>query len=70
MKNRVLWCNNCLNYVVHKVQDIPQANIQNLTCIECNITMTNQIINRRVKINKEFYDEYNRRKNRVKPTTT
>lgn len=67
MKHRQLWCSSCLNYTIHKVQDIPRAGIQNISCIECSTTITNQLVNRRVKINKEFFDEYNRRKNRTKP---
>jgi ribosomal protein L44E len=65
MKNRQLWCNNCLSYTIHKVQDHPKANLQNISCIECSMTTANQIINRRVKINKEFYDEYQQRKPRA-----
>lgn len=61
MKLPKLFCSECLEYTIHKVEDEPAAKIQNITCVMCNKKTTQQIITKRVKVEKAFYDEYIRR---------
>lgn len=58
VKYRFLWCSECLNFTKHSVEDLVKENTQIISCIECDSRLTNQIINKRVKVEKEFHDKY------------
>ena len=61
MTYRLLWCNECTGFVIHLVEDKKEAQIQNVTCIVCGHITTNKIINKRVKVELNYYDQYIRK---------
>jgi broad-specificity NMP kinase len=68
MKHRRLRCDDCDSYTLHKVEENPTAKIMNIICIECNKTMTYQILHKKVKVEKTMWDEYIRqiKQNKIK----
>jgi len=58
MKFRNLFCSMCNDFTKHSVEDKPDTKEQVIECIECGESVTNHIITKRVKVEKEFYGEF------------
>ena len=56
------FCPFCWKYTLKKVSNT--SPITNIECVMCGKTMTLQNVNERVKVEREFYDEYNRANSR------
>jgi len=55
-----LWCSKCRNYTQHIV--IEGNPVQTISCSRCSHTQVNQIVNNHVKVERGFYDGFERRK--------
>lgn len=54
-----LYCDKCRTHRLHKVED--SNPVQNIKCINCGNTRTNQIVNERVRVDRKFWDNYVRK---------
>lgn len=62
MKLPKLYCTECLDYTLHEVKDDNSSKTQSIKCLICNKTTTCKIVNRRVKVELIFYNEFERSK--------